>query len=101
MSYVYIFENQLTNEYKVGCTRRDPKIRLKESQTFNAQNLKLIDVFKSDLYKQIETSLHNHYKMFHINREWFKLDRNAINNFQILCKKIENSLRAYNEFVFD
>lgn len=90
MGYVYIFKNTETNQYKVGSTKREPTIRLKESETFNATNLILFDFFESPFFRQIENSLHKHYKRFNINREWFYLDFETLQKFKTLCKKIEN-----------
>lgn len=99
MGFVYLFRNRDTNQYKIGFTKRNPKERLKESETFNANDLVIVDFFESVYAKQIEKGLHNRYKSFHINREWFNLNYESVLSFKKSCKSIETALIAVNEVV--
>lgn len=96
MGFVYIFEDTDKGIYKVGMTKRNPQVRIKEAQTFNAKNLRLVDFFESDYYKEIEKFLHVSYKRFHINREWFSLDLETVCNFKKLCERLQISFANLN-----
>lgn len=78
------FEDQQL--YKIGYTRRDISKRIKELKTGNAADFYLIDSFSSKWGTKIESSLHRRFRSKKINREWFKLDENDINEFKTYCE---------------
>lgn len=66
---IYLIQNLLTTNVKIGYTRRDGKDRLNGLQTANCGELKLIATFKGD-YK-LEAKLHLLCDAFRIRNEWF------------------------------
>jgi hypothetical protein len=71
--YVYLINTEeLSNIYKIGFTKKDPNIRLKQLQTGNPNKLNLFYSFKVK-DESIEHKLHNIFKNKKINNEWFCL----------------------------
>jgi hypothetical protein len=66
---IYLIQNLLTTNVKIGYTKGDGKDRLNGLQTANCGELKLIATFKGD-YK-LEAKLHLVCDAFRIRNEWF------------------------------
>ena len=88
MGFVYLLKSDLNGNitYKIGKTSRKPSNRLNELSTGNAGNMTLIYYYETKNYSELEKTLHAHYKLFNINREWFNDNLNE-NDFKIECKK--------------
>ena len=86
MSYVYVIKGETLDpdhsNYKIGISK-NIKERIETLQTSSPQKLKL--VFKYPTYnpKQIEKSLHNHFRYYRIreNGEWFKFSDSMITDW--------------------
>jgi translation elongation factor P/translation initiation factor 5A len=88
--YVYLISNDFIG-FKIGRSKH-PKKRIKELQTGNADQLKLIKTYKSPKHhKKLEFALHNIYEYKNKLGEWYLLDDNDINQFEVICKQIEDS----------
>ena len=90
MHYIYLI--RVDNLFKIGRTK-NPKQRLTQLKTANIliTNYCIVFLLKSQ-YKssEIENLLHILYKKRKINREWFELDLEDLENMKIFMKdKIE------------
>lgn len=91
---IYLICAEIDGEklYKIGFTKRDINIRLKEFKTGNAADLYLVDSFKSKWGTTIEASLHKSFKDKKISGEWFKLEEIDILSFKEKCQFIHDNL---------
>ncbi len=77
--------------YKIGVSK-NPKKRIGQLQTGNAEKIRLISSFSSEIAYKIEKSLQNHYMPHRINGEWFKLSIEDELKFLTECQKIETNI---------
>lgn len=96
MRKIYLIHNQESNRYKIGVSK-DPKNRLKNLQTGNDDEIKLIYEFQSEYAYKIEKTFHNLYSYLKTSGEWFELDLEFEVNFLNECKKIEEKFIFLNE----
>lgn len=69
------------NEYtKIGYTN-DIKRRMREIQTCNPYNIKLLYIINNVHNVSIEKHAHLHFKQYHIRGEWYKISDSQINSF--------------------
>lgn len=106
MYNVYMVSSEINNKklYKIGYTKREVSIRVKEFKTGNASDFEIVDVFKSKWGTKIERSLHSHFKKFKINGEWFDLGNEDVEKFRSLCESSHNNfelVNQYNTYVMD
>lgn len=78
--------------YKIGFTKREISVRMKEFKTGNAGNLYLVDSFKSKWATTIESNFHRSLKYKKVSGEWFKLDNDDIITFKEKCQSIHDNL---------
>lgn len=91
MMNLYLLKQSTTNLYKIGITKKDPSIRIKELQTGNGNELILIKTFKTLFNFKLETAIHAYYRMNNINSEWFELSEEQIDSFESICKLYESN----------
>jgi hypothetical protein len=72
--FVYLIESfyEGNTTYKIGKTNRKINKRLKEINTLNPSQLKVLFIFESKNYGVLEKTLHRIYESKKINGEWFK-----------------------------
>jgi hypothetical protein len=94
MYNVYLISSEIEGDvcYKIGFTKRDPKVRIKEMKTGNASELRLVDSFKSKWGTQIESKLHRIFNHKKISGEWFRLERDELVKFREICESTHNNL---------
>jgi len=89
--------------YKIGFTRRDPKKRLKALQTGNPHKMEIVDVFETNFNTKLEANLHQHFKYKKvefknsIKSEWFLLNDDDVHNFINIYLSIENNYKILSE----
>lgn len=101
--YIYLIGevNNSNNLYKIGMTKKyNIEERVQELQTGNGNELYLVKSFKTNYPYKVEKMLHNHYKKFHENGEWFKFEKEQIDNFLNECKNKENICDALQDNPF-
>ena len=102
MKYVYLIRSQENGLYKIGISNK-PTIRIKQLQTGNGEDLKLIESFPSQHPTKVETALHNMYASNKKRGEWFELGIDHELSFISECNRIEENinylLKEGNEFV--
>jgi len=98
MSIIYLIECRRDYEtlYKIGFSKH-PNKRIDNLQTGNDGELKLIDKFESVHIQQVERTLQRLFLHKKINREWFRLDLEDVQNFRSICQKIENNLNLISQ----
>lgn len=99
MGYVYLMQEIDTNNFKIGVTRQLIETRRKQLQTGNSNEIDIISHYQCDLPFKLESMLHNFYKKFNVNGEWFLLEDDKVNivdEFQSLCEKYNNIINVLN-----
>jgi hypothetical protein len=96
MYKVYLIKNLSENHYKIGYTRRKVEDRLNEFKTGNSSDLAVITFFESEWGSKIEAALHKRFSTKKVDREWFNLTREDVENFFSDCQKIHDSLNHLN-----
>lgn len=89
MYCVYLISSTEANgkkTYKIGRTKRDPQIRMKELATGNHNQLEIEHVFTSRWGTKIESHLHRKYKNINTSGEWFQLSDRQVDEFIAECQ---------------
>jgi hypothetical protein len=82
--YVYLINEVDTNNYKIGISKKPASNgRIKNLQTGNHNELKVLFEIKSKCYTTLEKTLHRIYSNKHLRGEWFNLT-----NPDIIIKEI-------------
>ena len=100
MKIIYLIQQDGTNNYKIGITKKEPNKRLEELQIGSGNVLVLIHSFKTKFGFKLETILHKHFESKKINSEWFLLEKDEIEEFKKICILQENNLEALKENPF-
>jgi predicted GIY-YIG superfamily endonuclease len=95
--YVYLISDSNTYTYKIGISK-NPETRVKTLQTGNDNKLKIIHKVECEYFNDVETALHNKYKIFKINGEWFELNDEDVVNFPECCKKMDENFKIIKSF---
>lgn len=91
---VYLIEDSCNEVYKIGVTRKSAKARLKQLQTGNPNELKLLEYFECEYPFRLENLLHNKYKLQQAFNEWYYMTKEDINNFIEDCKFYDNMIEV-------
>lgn len=91
MKYVYLIQSLENSYYKIGALK-NPNRRIKELQTGNSSELKLVEIFQSEYANQIERTLRRRYSYLRKEGEWFDMGISNEVSFIGECKQIENSI---------
>ena len=93
MKYIYLIRSQEDGYYKIGISKH-PQKRIKQLQTGNSSELKLIESYQSNYANSIENTLHRRYSHLNKEGEWFELSVVEEAKFISNCKKIEENIRT-------
>jgi hypothetical protein len=101
MKYVYLIQSLENSYYKIGLSKH-PNKRIKELQTGNSSELKLIETYESEFAHIIEKTLQRRYSHLRKEGEWFEMSISNEISFKNECKKIEENLKFLkkNNYVF-
>ena len=91
MKYIYLIQSLENSYYKIGVSKH-PKKRIKELQTGNASELRLIDTYQSEYANKIEKTLQRRYSHLRKEGEWFDMGISNEASFIEECRKIEETL---------
>ena len=91
MKYVYLIQSQEDGYYKIGVSKH-PKKRVKQLQTGNSSELKLIESYQSEYANKIERTLHNQLTHCKKEGEWFDMSLPDALSFDEQCKRIERNI---------
>ena len=84
--------------YKIGVTRQHKNKRLKQLSTGNSKDLKIIKEFKSEFAYKLESTLHRTFQDKKINKEFYALTKEDVDNFITICQKYENNFKILENF---
>lgn len=92
MGYVYLIgESNDSNLFKIGATKKkNIDERKKELQTGNPNELNVVDYFETTKPYKLEKMMHNHFKNANELNEWFRLEKDTVNNFKNTCQHYQN-----------
>lgn len=97
MKQVYLLKSDYTGYYKIGVSKNAAK-RVKQLQTGSSENIEVVFTYDSELPYKLETTLHNYYSAFQVNREWYNLSLENELEFLKLCEQFERNLKlVFNE----
>ena len=91
MKYIYLIQSLEDSYYKIGVSKH-PKKRIKELQTGNSSELKLVDTYQSEFAHQIEKTLQRRYSHLQKEGEWFDMSISNEVSFRKECQLIEENL---------
>ena len=90
MKHVYLIQSLENSYYKIGVSR-NPKRRIKELQTGNSSELKLVESYQSEFADKIERTLQRRYSHLRKEGEWFDMGISNEVSFIKECQKIEET----------
>lgn len=91
MKYIYLIQSLENSHYKIGISK-NPQRRIKELQTGNSSELRLVEVYQSEYAEKIESALHRRYSHIHKEGEWFDMSITNEVSFVAECQKIEENI---------
>lgn len=91
MKYIYLIQSLEDGYYKVGVSKH-PQKRVKQLQTGNSSELKLIESYQSEYAHKIEKSLQLKYSYLRKEGEWFDMSISHEVSFITDCKQIEDNI---------
>lgn len=93
MGYVYLLNSWGDEVFKIGITKHDDiDKRIKALQTGNSSEIVLVNKYKSDNYRRIETMLHRYYGTKHKRGEWFELESTQVLEFTKRCEDFDKTI---------
>ena len=66
--------------------------------TASPRELVIVETFKSEHYRAIESILHNRFRSKRTHREWFELTNEDVDTFIQHCEGVENNLNVLIEY---
>ena len=102
MGFVYLIV-QIDSDgmecHKIGISKNNPEIRLKNLKTGNSNQLRIINTYESDNYRKIERWLHRKYynSKTLADNEFFNLTNEQVLSFIDDCKEIDNTISFLKE----
>lgn len=91
MKSVYLIQSLEDSRYKIGVSKH-PKKRVKQLQTGNSSELKLVEAYQSELAHKIEKTLQRRYSHLKKEGEWFDMSISNETTFLKECRQIEENL---------
>lgn len=91
MAYVYLIQDLYNNTYKIGVTN-DLEKRMRNLQTGNTCELKLVCSFKTEYPYRLETMLHRSLEQYREKNEWFSLPEDIVFDFYGRCWQMNQTI---------
>jgi hypothetical protein len=103
---IYLISSETNGQklYKIGITKREIEVRMKELKTGNAADLSIVDSFQSKWATKIEANLHRLFRPKKISGEWFELNEEDLVEFKGRCELLHGNfemMEASNTYVID
>ena len=97
MGYVYLLlsiSDDGVESHKIGVTKRDPKIRIKELGTGNPNKISLLRSYETKNYLKVEHWLHRKYQTkTEAKNEWRTLTDEQVFSFHDDCKTADDNIQ--------
>ena len=87
MGYVYLIEDRDNNRYKIGVTN-DLEKRLRNLQTGNSNHISIKESFQTQQPFKLEKMLHNKFRQYQYNNEWYELPTDDVEKFLFHCETL-------------
>lgn len=84
--------------FKIGRTKHSAQKRLKELQTGNPLELRLLCEIPVFNPSKVESTLHRRFSYCKEHNEWFCLTQKDVSSFEALCKQTDNNFEVLKEF---
>lgn len=97
MGYVYLLNNSITDEYKIGYTKNDVEKRVKQLQTGSSGELFMVHCYESEFARKIENALHRRFKHVKMLNEWFTLPDDDVLKFLTYCEQYDHNFKLLTE----
>ena len=91
MKHIYLIQSLEDGYYKIGVSKHPTK-RVKELQTGNSSELKLIESYQSKHAHKLEKTLQRRYSHMRKEGEWFDMTIGEEVSFLSDCKQIEENI---------
>jgi hypothetical protein len=97
MGYVYLLlqvDDQGLETYKIGVSKNNPELRVKQLSTGNPNQISVLRVYESDNYKKVENWMHRKYHASKTSaeNEWRNLTNEEVISFLNDCKKADETI---------
>lgn len=98
MGYVYLLlqtDVDGLESHKIGITKNDPKLRVKQLQTGNPNKISLLKSYESKNYLKVERWMHRQYfaSKTEAKNEWRTLSDNQVFSFIKDCEIAEENIK--------
>lgn len=93
MKKLYIIQQEGTNLYKIGFTRKPVKERIRQLQTGSANLLTEVFTFETEYAPKIEKTMQRRYNIYNISGEWFKFDTETLTKAIVEIEKTHCNLQ--------
>ncbi len=102
MGFVYLLECIIDDDsiYKIGFTKDKIQKRINKLQTGNGYELIELYKFETQYNQKVERRLHKYFSNKRLKGEWFKLNKEDVDNFIQKCEKIENDFDSLKDNPF-
>lgn len=96
MGWVYLLveiDQTGIEKYKIGITKNDPAKRVKQLQTGNADVIRLVTKYESEVYRKIEQWMLRQYNdKTEAGNEWRSLTYEQVKSFEHDCRQAEETI---------
>ena len=107
---IYLIADENNQVYKIGASRNGALKRMKQLQTGNANELKLIFEYCCNYPYRLETILHRKFSHKKVHNEWYKiplrfimkysLSLDEVHNFEKTCQEVDNIIEVMKDNIF-
>lgn len=98
--YVYLIADENNQVYKIGASRSSALKRMKQLQTGNANELKVVTKYYCNYPYRLESILHNRFSHKKVLNEWYSLSIDEVLNFEKTCQELDNIIEIMKDNIF-
>jgi hypothetical protein len=91
--YIYLITDS-NGLFKIGMTRSISERRLKQLQTGNGNELRIVHTFHTEYPFRLETLLHRIYEQKCVLNEWYMLTPDEVIDFINVCQKEDDIIQV-------
>ena len=99
-SFVYLFCDPSQDLFKIGVTKNLYSKRMKQLQTGNANELKVVTKYYCNYPYRLESILHNRFSHKKVLNEWYSLSLEEVVNFEKTCQEVDNIIEVMKDNIF-
>lgn len=97
---VYLIADENNQVYKIGASRNSALKRMKQLQTGNANELKVVTKYYCNYPYRLESMLHNWFSHKKVLNEWYSLSIDDVLNFEKTCQEVNNIIEILKDNIF-